>query len=278
MASTMPVVYEWLMPLAPWEPAERLVESLESLYQQTWPAQRLVVSVDGQLSAELAEVLEKRQLPLPVLVLQSESWQGTGATLAAGLSACRCEWILRADADDISTPDRAEQQLSFLQKNPHITVLGGQLYEASGEKSRAALRQVPLRAQEIRRTINWRNPINHPTVVLNRRKVLQIGNYRSILGFEDWDLWLRLNKRGAILQNLPDVVVKAQTGSNHLKRRHGSRYAKHEFRFLLRCCRENLIPGWRVAFLMLTRLPWRLLPTFSLAYVMGILRTQPKSE
>ena len=40
---------EWLMPLAPWESSERLVIALESLCRQTWPACRLVVSVDGQL-------------------------------------------------------------------------------------------------------------------------------------------------------------------------------------------------------------------------------------
>ena len=45
------------MPLAPWEPAERLRLALESLYQQTWQAQRLVISVDGQLSDQHAEVL-----------------------------------------------------------------------------------------------------------------------------------------------------------------------------------------------------------------------------
>ena len=113
------------MPLAPWEPAERLRLALESLYQQTWQAQRLVISVDGQLSDQHAEVL--RNISLPVLILESSSWRGTGPTLAAGLRACQCEWVLRADADDRSVPQRAERQLSFLLGSPHLAVLGAQL-------------------------------------------------------------------------------------------------------------------------------------------------------
>ena len=100
--------------------------ALDSLYRQTWPALRLVLSVDGQLSDQLAEVL--LDAPLPVLVLQSPCWRGTGPTLA-GLAACDCQWVLRADADDRSAPHRAQRQLSYLLDRPHISVLGAQLRE-----------------------------------------------------------------------------------------------------------------------------------------------------
>ena len=112
MAEKLPVAYEWLMPLAPWEPPDRFFRAIESLNQQTWPAKRLVLSVDGYLSDELAVILHR--FPLPVFVLQSDCWQGTGPTLAAGLSVCHCEWVLRADADDRSSPNRAERQLRYL--------------------------------------------------------------------------------------------------------------------------------------------------------------------
>ena len=68
--------------------------------------------------------------------------------------------------------------------------------------------------------MRWRNPINHPTVALNRKRVLLTGSYRNVLGFEDWDLWLRIHKRGGILANLPEVLVKQKLTKN-LERRHG---------------------------------------------------------
>ena len=276
VAGTMPVAYEWLMPLAPWEPAQRLQKALESLYQQTWPARRLIVSVDGQLSDQLEEVFNNA--PLPVLILQSPSWQGTGPTLAAGLSACECEWVLRADADDISVSDRAERQLLHLLKYPNLAVLGGQLSESSNKKRAVALRRVPLRPQKIKSMLTWRNPINHPTVALNRHKVLLSGSYREVLGFEDWDLWLRINKQGGTLANLPEVLVRTEVDMDHLGRRHGITYAKREVQFLLRCYRENLMSIWQVAILFLSRLPWRVFPKFWLAGVMGVLRSQTTND
>ena len=268
----MPVAYEWLMPLAPWEPPERLLKALESLYKQTWPAHRLVVSVDGQLPDQLAKVF--KHVPLPVLVVQSSSWQGTGPTLAAGLNACQCEWVLRADADDRSVPNRAELQLSYLQAHPELDVLGGQLGERSKEKSTFLFRYVPCSSNRIKRMLIWRNPINHPTVALNRQRVLLAGSYRSILSFEDWDLWLRINREGGLLANLPDVLVMAEIDHKHLERRHGITYAKLELQFLLRCNREHLIPLWFIVVLMLIRLPWRLLPPTWLLRVMSLLRSQ----
>ena len=272
----MPVPYEWLMPLAPWEPAERLLVALSSLCQQTWPAKRLVVSVDGQLSDKLSEVLSSVQIPL--LVLESETWRGTGPTLAAGLSACECDWVLRADADDQSLPHRAELQLSYLLKQPHLAVLGGQLRENSKGAETESLRKVPITDQQIKNMMNWRNAINHPTVALKRSYILSAGNYRDVLGFEDWDLWLRLFKKGAVMANMTDILVMTEIDIKHLERRHGKTYARREIKFLLRCYREGLLQGWRVALLLVARLPWRILPTFWLARMMSLLRSDVKCK
>ena len=270
MAGTVPVAYEWLMPLAPWEPADRLFKALESLHRQTWPARRLVVSVDGKLSDQLAEVL--RQSPLPLHIVQSPYWQGTGPTLAAGLFACECEWVLRADADDQSVPSRAQRQLTYLLDHPDLAVLGSQLREYSDEHYKNVVRCVPLASDKIRGLLRWRNPINHPTVALNRNRILLAGSYRSVLNFEDWDLWLRLCCQGATFQNLPDILVNAQVGRDHLQRRHGFTYAKREFAFLVNCYHDRLISGFQALILMIMRLPWRILPMYYLASVMNMFR------
>ena len=126
--------------------------------------------------------------------------------------------------------------------------------------------------------LSWRNPINHPTVALNRNKVLLAGSYRAALGFEDWDLWLRIHHQDGVLVNLPDILVTAEVDKGHLERRHGFKYANHELKFLLRCCREELLSGWQVFILMLSRLPWRLLPAFCLKGVMSILRIRNQAN
>ena len=258
------------MPLAPWEPAERVKKAIDSLHKQTWPAQRLVISVDGQVSTQLKDVV--RHAPLPVLLIESPFWRGTGPTLAAGLEACRCEWVLRADADDRSIPQRAEQQLLHLNENPNLAVLGCQLRERSSEKNRNNIRSVPLKNEQIRQMLDWRNPINHPTVAINRKKILKAGNYRACLGFEDWYLWMRLKKCNLEMENLPEILVIAEVDKNHLDRRHGYKYARQEIRFFRQCYEENMLSSWRIVLLTTIRVPWRLMPKFWLARIMSIIR------
>jgi hypothetical protein len=262
--------YEWLMPLAPWERPEVVQGVLASLSAQSWPAHRLVVSVDGVLPQSLRDVLVASGLPL--LVLEAEAWQGTGAVLARGFAACTTRWVLRSDADDRSHPRRAELQLRHLAANPALAVLGTQLAEQRGPHARPDVRRVPLADADIRRLIQWRNPINHPTVALRRDAILAAGNYRACPLFEDWDLWLRLAVRGSMFANLSETLVTAAVGEAHLARRHGRHYVSREARFLMRCGCEKLMPWHQVLNLCILRLPWRILPLGWLAALMAWLR------
>ena len=263
--------YEWLMPLAPWACTATLAEVLTSLAAQTWPAHCLVVSVDGLLPDQLHQVLLASGIPLRIL--EVPEWQGTGAVLARGLLACRSRWVLRADADDISDPRRAELQLGHLLQHPHLAVLGTQLGELGAHGPSVVVRRVPLSSAAIRRLICWRNPFNHPTVALSREAVLAVGNYCACPAFEDWDLWLRLAAAGASCANLDQALVTAAVGKAHLARRHGLVYLRREARFLLRCAREGLLPWPQVMVLLLLRLPLRLLPAGVLAALMACLRS-----
>lgn len=253
--------FDWLMPLAPWEDPEILSQTLESLKQQTWQARALVVSVDGRLGTLLEAALQESGLPLEIH--QSMHWEGTGPVLARGILACKSEIVLRVDADDLSVPERSRWQVEQMLADPNLAVLGGQLEEIGwdGESRKAQyLRQVPLEAESIEALGCWRNPMNHPTVCLSRSKVLAAGNYRASPYFEDWDLWLRMLNRGMLLRNDPRVVVRARVGADHLSRRHGWRYLKNEYLFLLGALRSSLIPFPTVLLLLFTRLPFRLLP------------------
>ena len=71
--------------------------------------------------------------------------------------------------------------------------------------------------------LSWRNRF-HPCCSKPEESSPRC-NYRAILGFEDWDLWLRLSHKGEVLENLPDVLVDAAVDKAHLYRRQGFAYA-----------------------------------------------------
>ena len=265
--------YEVLMPLAPWEKPSVVAQALASLAAQQPAPQRLVLSVDGALPEPLQEVVQAFPC-LPLLVLPGPGGEGVALVLARGLAACECEVILRADADDLSLPDRAARQLAWLLQHPEVVAGSGWIEEFEADPARVvACRRVPLDGAVVS-WARWRNPLNHPAVVLRRSAVLAVGGYRDLPGFEDYDLWLRLLRRYGpqALNNLPAVLVAARGGPAHLARRRGWGYARQEVQFLLGSAREGQLRWGQVVLLLLLRLPWRLLPARCLSRLMTRLR------
>jgi len=254
------------MPLAPWEPVEMVAEALASLRRQTWLPDQVVVSCDGPPPPPLRECL--LESGLPVRLVPGRGGEGVGPVLARGLLACRHEIVIRVDADDLSVPMRCQRQVRLMRDAPWLAGLSSPIAEFENDPaSPCGLRRVPCGEEQVRRFSGWRNPLNHPSAVIRRSRVLAVGNYRSKPGFEDYDLWLRLLVAGDRLDNEPVVEVMARVGPAHLQRRHGARYANKELRFLLACGREGLMPWPRVLLLVPLRLPLRLLPPGMLRWV-----------
>lgn len=261
--------YAVLMPLAPWEAPEILAEALESLQHQSLPPKQVVVSCDGTPPAPLYQCLVTSGLPIELVF--GPGSEGVGPVLARGLLHCREELVLRCDADDLSVPERASLQVCWMHQNPSVLVMSTPITEFMDRPDQLLLqRWVPLNPAHIGMVAQVRNPLNHPSVILRRSAVLAAGNYRSVPGFEDYELWLRLLQAHGprALANLPEVLVLARVGPAHLRRRHGWGYAMAEARFLLQCGRSGLLPIWCVIRSLLLRVPLRLLPTRFLAGVM----------
>jgi hypothetical protein len=253
--------YEVLLPLAPWECPAIVSQSLASLKSQTLQPHRVVVSCDGAPPTALRNVLESSGLPL--LIVQGPGGEGVGPVLARGLRQCECDLIIRADADDVSLPDRCRRQVETMVERPQLTVLSGQVKEFTDiPNNPTGVRNVPSGRRKIRQFSQWRNPVNHPAACLRKSAVLAIGNYRACPGFEDYDLWMRLLGSGAEIDNLPCDLVSCRVGPAHLSRRRGWRYMMCEARFFLRSAREGTF-RWPLALgLIMIRCPIRLMPAW----------------
>ena len=267
--------YSVLIPLAPWEPPAQVAAALKSLEEQTLPCSQVVVSCDGALPFVLEAVLAQSGLPLDVVL--GPGGEGVGPVLNRGLLACRHDLVLRADADDLSLPHRSGIQMEAMLARPKLAALSSPILEFIGDpRVPCSTRPVPVGATALRRRSRWRNPLNHPAVILRRQPVLALGGYSDRPGFEDYDLWLRLLQSGAQLDNLPQPLVLARVGVDHLARRRGLTYAAKEWRFLLACGRQRTLSWPRVMLLALLRCPVRLVPARLQQWLTeGLLRVGP---
>lgn len=218
--------YSVLMSLYKKEKPEYLRLAIDSMINQTVPPDEIVIVEDGPLTDELYAVLDE----YPMLHrVKNETNLGLGLALNAGLKKCKNELVARMDTDDCSKPERCEKQLEFLNSNPDISVVGGQIEEFIELPDHiVAKRIVPLKDIELKEFNKKRCPFNHVTVMFKKKDIIEAGSYQDWFWNEDYYLWIRLALAGKKFANLPDVLVLVRTGEDMYQRRGGIKYFQSE--------------------------------------------------
>lgn len=251
-----------LLPVYAGDDAEKFSHSLKSIVNQTLKPREILLIADGPLTDELETVISnyKRNHPQEISVLRIPENQGLGNALKTGIKHCSTEVVARMDADDISTPTRFEKQIRFLEANPTVDVVGG--YQGEYESSPGDLqwiREVPTEPNEIREYAQFRNPMNHPTVMFKKEPILTVGSYRDYKVMQDYDLWVRLLNNGYVISNISEVLIKSPI-DGLFQRRGGLDYLQTEMRLQYSFYQIGFINIWILIFNLLLRMGVRLAP------------------
>lgn len=253
MLSVLMTVYEREAP-------HFLSASLESVRNQTSPADEVVLIKDGSLTGPLDAVISEYSRRLPLKVIAGPK-VGLCEALRVGVMACTGELIARMDSDDLCLPQRLRTQTEALRLNPGVDVVGSAIAEFLTDPSHPhAIRRLPLAHKEIAACAKFRNPMNHVSVMFRRDAVLRAGGYRHAPGFEDWHLWNRMIHAGSRLMNLNETLVLVRVGNGMLKRRSGLQYVKDEVAFHRDMYHAHLLSFWELAQSLLVRVPVRFAP------------------
>lgn len=224
--------YSVLMSVYVKEKAEYLKESIDSMLGQTIPPSDFVLMCDGPLTKELDEVIEgyEKQYPKMFQVVRIPECGGLGNALAKGITYCRCGLVARMDSDDISVSNRCELQLEVFRAGK-AAIVGGNIteFEESPEHPLKE-RKVPEQPEEIQKFAKRRNPFNHPSVMFRKAAVLEAGNYQDCKGFEDYYLWVRMLKHGALAYNIQKTLVYMRTDAGMYERRGSLPYARQAWK------------------------------------------------
>src|SRR4029077_20706952 len=93
-----------------------LKEAIESVLFQTYKNLELVVVDDGSVDARKTIILSYSDSR--IRLVENTKNSGIVFTRNKGLLAAQGEYIATLDCDDIALPDRIENQVNFLEKNP----------------------------------------------------------------------------------------------------------------------------------------------------------------
>lgn len=199
-----------------------LDESLKSIENQTIQPDEIVLVKDGPLSNSLEKTIKKHKalFKKKFKIVQIEQNSGLAIALQIGTNYVSNEIIARMDSDDISVKTRFQKQLDALVNNPDVMLVGGQVKEFSGYLTNVTgSRKVPLYNELITDFVKWRNPFNHPTVMMRKKALKKVGGYVPFGNIEDYYLWVRFIVSGYKVMNLPDVLTYMRVDNGLYSRR-----------------------------------------------------------
>lgn len=208
-------------------------QALKSIFNQTLLPNEVVLVEDGPLTDKLYEVIEEYRSKQPIIkIIQLKERKELGDALNIGLQHCSYNLIVRMDSDDINKPQRFERQVSFMTKHPEIDVMSAWIDEFNTTTGKIiSVRKLPENNDEIKRFCKKRNPINHPSVIFKKNKVLDSGGYQHFYLFEDYYLWVRMIMNGCRFYNLQESLLNFRLSSNTFNRRGGLIYLRTENEF-----------------------------------------------
>jgi hypothetical protein len=208
------------------EKPEYFDRAMQSIWdEQTMKPDEIVLVEDGKLTDELYEIIGKWKSKLEGILKTISLKQNVGLALALneGLKYCNCnyDFIVRMDTDDISTPQRFEKQLEFLEKNPEIDVVGTYIREVDEQENIIKnIVEFPLTHSELYAFFSKRDPLAHPTTMFRKRFFKKAGNYPThLLLAEDTLLWYNGFLQGCQFANLDFVGLKFRRSSEFYQRR-----------------------------------------------------------
>lgn len=227
--------YSVLMSVYSKEEAHYLKAAMDSIYRQTIPTNDFVLVCDGPLTNELNKVIEEMEVLFDGIlnVYRLEKNIGLGNALNIGLKQCKNELVARMDSDDISLPERVEDQLLLFDKNSDLSIVSGVVKEfQESPHIITGRRMVPKSNQEIVIFSKLRNPFNHPCVMFKKSHIEKVGGYSEQFPlFEDYYLWVRLLLSGCKGENIQEPILLMRVPSKLYQRRGGWNYAKNLLKF-----------------------------------------------
>src|SRR5690606_17218080 len=104
--------------------AKYISEAIESVIGQTYDNWELIIVDDGSTDDTEYVVRSFRD---PRIRYYKQVNRGRGAARNVALQFAKGTYVAITDADDISLPRRFELQVRFLEANPAVAVVGGQI-------------------------------------------------------------------------------------------------------------------------------------------------------
>jgi glycosyltransferase involved in cell wall biosynthesis len=193
--------------------ASYLREAIDSILNQTYPNFEFLIINDGSTDDSLNII--KSYQDNRIVLINNDGNKGLIYSLNKGFEVATGKYIARMDGDDISLSTRFETQVSFLETNLHVGVVGCD-YNCFDQSSVQQIESIHA-SGEIKSFLLFTATMCHPTLML-RKRVLEMNQFRyseNAKYVEDYDLWTRLIFK-TNFSNIAKTLFKYRDHSNQV--------------------------------------------------------------
>ena len=179
--------------------APYVIETLESIRQQTYPNIELIVI--NNLKDECEQLINDWILSTKVrcIFLQNTEPYNVSKNCNSGLSLLNGEFVQLISCDDVLLNDKISYQTNILEKNRNIAVAHGDSQEIDEKGNFLNIVSQNLKqdvAQNLFAKIFCDGlTINTPTALMRRKCIVESGGYNEQFEVEDFPMWLHLSKK-----------------------------------------------------------------------------------
>ena len=193
-----------------------LHDAIKSILVQTYSNFEFLIFDDGSHD-QSCEIFKEYTHDKRITVFCEKQNKGLPTALNFLLSKAKGKYIVRMDSDDISLPQRIDEQVAFMEKNPKIDVSGTSCKIIGTHK----IEYYPLSDNAIKAKLFYISGFAHPSVII-RKSSLPKGGYPIYEHSEDLAMWNLMAENGATFHNQRQPLIlyrkhlNSMTAKSHL--------------------------------------------------------------
>ena len=254
--------------------SKTVIDTLNSIYSQTYQNLELVVTDDGSDDSTLAVISawidKNKQRFVKTILVTTEVNTGTSKNLNRGIKACNGNWIKTIDADDLLLPECVEHYMEQVQKDKGFIKIYQSDEDIINEKGETTgsmvnekhrMRKVAdmKTADEQYRYFLFNDVKVSPTMFFSRESALEVGGCdERIPHIQDYPLKLHFLKNGYRMGYLEATTVQYRIHNSISHRKDEICAVNHtkERRIMKKYCCYPYIPKIHIGYWLSEGLEW----------------------
>lgn len=201
--------------------------ALESICNQTYKDIEIIICDDGSTDNTLYEIKQITKNYDNIKLIHNDDNNGLGYALNCCLKYATGKYIARMDIDDVSTNNRFEVQLNYLESHDEISFVGCNVDLARNGKiwGQRIFKEYPEKKDFL-----FGNQVTHATIMIRKDDLISVGGYKSnwySIRNEDYDLLMRLYAKGYKAHNIQEkMYVITEDDTSYSRRKYRYRFGE----------------------------------------------------